>query len=191
MHYLSQAIAKKRLTYKKLIVKWGKIIYNLESNMENTEIKYTAAHIANYFIETPIYTDNIRLNKLVYIAYGFYYAYFDKALFSEVIEAWKFGPVIPSIYHSLKHYSYQSISTPYNDNPFSNEYPRIDYEDENLKAILEGVITIYGKMLATSLINRTHKKGTPWAQVYKAGYFNIEINEDIIKNYYKKLLNQK
>lgn len=43
-------------------------------------------------------------------------------------------------------------------------------------------------MSAVGLIDRTHKKGTPWQQVYKEGIDGIIIDGDRIKNYYKSLL---
>ena len=149
--------------------------------MNNTN-SYTALDIANYFINKLRLADNIRLNKLVYITYGFYYAYFDKKLFNEPIEAWRFGPVIPTIYHSFKNYGWSLICK-----PVGNYNPNVD-NDEKLQAILEGVTSIYGNMSARDLIDRTHKKGTPWEQVYKPGMLYTEIDDDRIQKYYKSLL---
>ena len=159
--------------------------------------KYRACHIANYFINKPIYTDNIRVNKLVYITYGFYYAYFDKRLFSDIIEAWRFGPVIPSIYHGLKKHGYSQINTPYSDkntglnkDKEKNENPpEVEEKDEKINGVLEAVVEIYGDMSAIALIDRTHKKGTPWEQTYKESIFHLEIEDSLIIDYYKKLLN--
>ena len=65
--------------------------------------KYFPAHIANYFIENGKY-DNFTLNKLVYITKGFALATLDDGLFEEEVEAWKYGPVISSLYHEFKQF---------------------------------------------------------------------------------------
>ena len=154
--------------------------------------KYTATHIANYFIENTIYVDNIRLNKLVYITYGAYYAYYNEELFQDRIEAWKFGPVIPIIYHDFKHYGNNKIDKA-SYIMWDNEedlviIPRVDKDDEKTKLILDSVIDIYGKMPANELVKRTHKVGTPWKDTYVSDQLGLEIDKELIKNYYLKLI---
>ena len=46
----------------------------------------------------------MQLMKLVYIAYGWYLAMHNARLFDDRIEAWKYGPVIPNLYHATKHF---------------------------------------------------------------------------------------
>ena len=70
--------------------------------------KYTSAHVANYFLSSA-YGENIpitplKLMKLVYFAYAWYLYFTDEKLYDEDIQAWKHGPVIPSLYHEFKHY---------------------------------------------------------------------------------------
>ncbi|OQY42717.1 MAG: hypothetical protein B6240_13665 [Desulfobacteraceae bacterium 4572_87] len=43
---------------------------------------------------------NLKLQKLVYYAQGFYLALYDEPLFNEPIEAWTHGPVIRELYRS-------------------------------------------------------------------------------------------
>src|SRR5690606_24176720 len=70
--------------------------------------KYTPAHIANYFLwkakKENIELTAMKLIKLVYVAYGWYLAFKDEKLFDERIEAWRYGPVIPSLYHEFKRF---------------------------------------------------------------------------------------
>ena len=77
---------------------------------------YIASSIANYFISNKnLDVDNLKLNKLVYISYGFALACFKEELelFKEPIQAWRLGPVIPSIYHEFKRYGYNSTKKKY------------------------------------------------------------------------------
>lgn len=45
---------------------------------------------------------NLKLNKLLYYAQGAYLARTGRPLFNEQIEAWAYGPVVPSIYRKYK-----------------------------------------------------------------------------------------
>jgi uncharacterized phage-associated protein len=47
---------------------------------------------------------NLKLQKLVYYAQGFFLAIFDRPLFEDRIEAWTHGPVVPALYHKYKNY---------------------------------------------------------------------------------------
>lgn len=61
-----------------------------------------AREIANLFIDLANENEdsitNSSLNKLLYLAQGWSLALLDRPLFSDEIEAWEFGPVIPAIY---------------------------------------------------------------------------------------------
>lgn len=41
---------------------------------------------------------NLRLQKLLYYEQGYHLAQFGTPLFDEQIEAWMYGPVVPSVY---------------------------------------------------------------------------------------------
>src|SRR5687768_9300066 len=75
---------------------------------------YNATSIANFFIQKGIEAgnpiDQMKVQKLVYFAHGWYLAITNQPLINEAIEAWRFGPVIPSLYHSLKHSGNQAIT---------------------------------------------------------------------------------
>lgn len=72
-----------------------------------------AIAIANYFVDkanqdtrAPYPLTLLRLVKYVYISYGFAMAILDKIIIDkrfDTVQAWKYGPVIPSVYHSFKH----------------------------------------------------------------------------------------
>ena len=72
-------------------------------------MKANALSVANYFIDLA-QKDNklihlLGLVKRVYIAHGLALAYRHKGLLDprfDKVEAWKYGPVIPSVYHSFK-----------------------------------------------------------------------------------------
>ena len=69
----------------------------------------TCFDVADYFLaqcdeDSGDIISNLKLQKLVYYAQGFSLAFFGEALFSEPIEAWMHGPVVPALYRKYSHY---------------------------------------------------------------------------------------
>jgi uncharacterized phage-associated protein len=73
----------------------------------------SANEIADYLIwkahEHGSFISNLKLQKLLYYAQGWHIAVFDQPLFTEPLEAWVHGPVVPSIYRRFKSYGFQNI----------------------------------------------------------------------------------
>lgn len=118
----------------------------------------TALETANYFLFLDEENDgdgisNLKLQKLVYYAQGFYSAIFKAALFDDEIEAWAHGPVIASLYHQFKQYGKNPIPFERGVNPGSVS------EDE--KGLIEEVYEVMGQYSAWKLRNMTHEE-SPW-----------------------------
>ncbi len=127
----------------------------------------------------------LQLMKLVYISHGWSLAIRNVDLFPDRIEAWKYGPVIPDLYQATKHFGRNAI-------PFSaidDEKPH-SVDDATLNFLGE-VFKQYGHLTGIQLSNLTHKSGTPWSQVYEEGIYGIEIPDDLIRNHYLSLLNER
>ena len=100
-------------------------------------MKNSALSVANYFIglaeknESPIKI--LRLMKLTYIAHGFMLAILDRSALNprfDRVEAWKYGPVIPSVYHSFKAYG---------NNPITKKTVILQEEKENDNYLVNSV----------------------------------------------------
>ena len=70
---------------------------------------FPAVVVANYFVEKgkadKKNIDLLKLVKLVYIAHGWHlglYDEIDRPLIREDVEAWKYGPVVRSVYDAFK-----------------------------------------------------------------------------------------
>ncbi|BBM89938.1 hypothetical protein COTS27_01656 [Spirochaetota bacterium] len=166
-------------------------IASKKNNVEHRD--YIPSQIANFFLAKPVHDiDNLKLNKLVYIAYGWCLVYKIK-LFEETIQAWKFGPVIPSLYHEFKVFGFRVINRlSYFKDPLENEeiYLNIEEDDKDVLEILEQVHIKYNKKFsAVDLVRLTHKAGTPWHKTYKKGAFNLRIKDDDIIEYFNGLRN--
>ena len=83
-----------------------------------------ASDVANFFIRLSLsdsedYITNLKLNKLMYYAQGWSLARLGKPLVQNDIQAWKYGPVIPAIYHDYKNCGNSPITVI--DESYSND----------------------------------------------------------------------
>ena len=104
--------------------------------------------MANYFMghvrpeEGDVMT-NLKMQKLLYLAQGFYLGMFDKPLFEDDIELWVHGPVVPKLFKKFQ----------------KNENGIIEYDstmkmddiDDETKGLLDEVYTVYGQFSASAL----------------------------------------
>lgn len=123
----------------------------------------------------------LQLVKLTYIAHGWSLGLRNKYLFSNRIEAWQYGPVIPDLYHATKSYGRNPIPLSAVGSP---DDIKVDAGD---RRFLEAVFDKYGHLDGIALSYLTHKAGTPWTQVYVPGIRNIEIPDHLIAQHYKEL----
>lgn len=155
------------------MIKMAVVEHSTEVNIETHE--YRVLEVANYFIEKGIedgkLVNPMKLQKLLYFAYGWYLAYFpNKKLFDEQMQAWRYGPVIESIYHEVKSYGNYPISEPisklvmWETSKLSVKFgtPRIKFKNDDDKKFLEAIWSTYSKFPAVQLSAMTHAEDTPW-----------------------------
>jgi uncharacterized phage-associated protein len=123
----------------------------------------------------------MQLMKLVYIAHGWSLAIRDIDLFENRIEAWKYGPVIPDLYHATKKYGRNSI-------PLSHIVDTHSNVDAGTTAFITDVYSKYGHLDGIALSRLTHMSGSPWDQAYRGHEIGAEISDEIIKPHYIQLL---
>lgn len=120
---------------------------------------YPALTIAKWFIAWAEAEgdelSNLKLQKLLYYAQGHHLAERRGALFTEPIQAWSHGPVVPQVYHEFKSFGSSSIDLPTSD-PF--DWGDVD---ANTSKLLSKVWNTYGGFSAGRLRNMTHEE-RPW-----------------------------
>jgi len=121
---------------------------------------------------------HMKLQKLVYFAYGWYCAYFDKPLFGETIWAWQHGPVVEELYHKYKQFKKYPIEMD------GIADPQIG---EDVLSILVEVWESYSHCTDSHLQNITHRPDSPWSKVYNRRDRNIEIPTPDIQEYFKRI----
>ncbi len=116
---------------------------------------------------------NLKLQKLLYYTQGFHLAMDGKPLFSEQIEAWKHGPVVPNVYHKYKEFGRQAIPCPTDTKAF-------DKIPLKSKEVINDVYEVYGQYEASVLRNLTHGE-PPWQKTEEGAV----ISQDLMKEYFK------
>lgn len=150
---------------------------------------YSPFRIAAFFIqrasEAGVLLTPMKLIKLVYIAHAWSLAILNRALISETVQAWKYGPVIESLYHGFKHFGNSTIPSKEIESLPSGDI------DGQTRALLEKVWEKYGMLGATHLSSLTHLPGTPWAMIWEGGAKHARytpIPDQVIAHYYKQKL---
>jgi len=151
----------------------------------------TSFSVANYFIKKgrrdgiPI----MKLQRLVYYAHGWFLALYDRPLIDECIEAWIFGPVVPSLYENLNQRGFERVAKLlcyFDKNGFPDDPPQIF--DQDLQEFLDSVWNAYAKFPTIQLSNAAHAKGTPWDLVASEYNYvpprNKEIPDEVIREYF-------
>jgi uncharacterized phage-associated protein len=145
---------------------------------------YSATTVANRFIELAAEHDQqltpMKLIKLVYIAHGWTLSLLGHGLVAEPVEAWRYGPVVPSLYQRVKGYGRGAIRGRLPNTIFDRN-TGISPEDDS---IIVQVFEKYGRLSGVQLSHLTHRVGTPWHTVYQPGEYGVEIPDQVIKSHY-------
>lgn len=145
--------------------------------------------VANKILEFAQNSDGatvtpMQLIKLVYLSHGWMLGLCGKPLLNESVEAWRFGPVVRSVYNAVKDFRDKPVSYPIK--PLIGAPYTDDFSQDELD-IINQVYNIYGKWDGITLSNLTHQDGTPWDITWKHHGKNAVISNDLIENYYKQL----
>ena len=140
---------------------------------------YDARQITNWFIQRAARDGRqlsiMSLLKLDYIAHGWHLEITGRPLFTNRIEAWQYGPVVPDVYNAFRP---QGVTT---STPDARFLGKISHYDEQF---LEQIYQIYGNMSPFRLSELTHEAGGPWETARKWGGWYAEIPNDLIRSHY-------
>jgi len=152
-------------------------------------MSYIASTIAGYFIEKSNKEEQplsvLQLIKLVYISHGWNLALYDTPLISDRIEAWKYGPSIPSLHDFFKGMGFQK------DDLVSATVEEVSCIREGHLRLLNKVYVKYEQITGEQLSDLMHEKDTPWYAVWdnEKGRNKI-IENEATKQYYSKQINK-
>lgn len=152
---------------------------------------YSPKAVANYFIELAKRDGEeispMKLQKLVYYAHGWYAGNKGEELIDEYVEAWQYGPVIPSLYHEFKRFGNKPITemaTEFNGDDFVVVPSPSDDDD---RKFLDLVWKKYKGYTGIRLSEMTHAIDSPWDQVWRDshGIRGANIPFDLLRDHFQ------
>jgi len=144
----------------------------------------TAGTIAKYFLtktdeEAGDTISNLKLQKLLYYAQGFHLVLRNGLLFSENIEAWRHGPVVPRVYRDYAGYEAGPIPLPDKFDPSTI--------NEDVRDLLDEVYQVYGQFSAWRLREMTHEE-PPWRNAWDPDTGAGAVSHSDLRSYFATLV---
>lgn len=123
---------------------------------------YSALELSKYIV-TKCYNDgcpisNLQLQKILYYIQKDFLERNEQA-FSDDIEAWQFGPVVPNVYYHFSGHGAMPIST---------KYDNVQILDNRIDCIIEEK----RELNPWDMVKDTHKQNGAWAKIYDEGRGN-------------------
>ena len=146
---------------------------------------YNALSVARFIVDycnsIKSGISNLKLQKILYFVQADFLVSTPQhtPCFSDEIEAWDFGPVVPSVYHHYKVYGSSIIPSDQND-PFLPFYIKIKPDDEQMITAMIDALIPYS---ASQLVAITHNQ-SPWQNAYIRGLNNV-ISKESIKTFFE------
>jgi uncharacterized phage-associated protein len=147
---------------------------------------YDPRAIANEFIaleNRPL--NQMRLQKLVYIANGWNLAINREPLTDSRIEAWDGGPVYRVIWNHIRDFGFNMknrwLLTKPDGEPFEANL------SDSEKSVIQHVWKRYGGYSGIELSRMTHQEGTPWSNAYFGRGQNAALSQDDIQQHFIEL----
>lgn len=127
-----------------------------------------AESVANYIIAESLHkmhpVSNLQLQKILYYVQVHFLKKTKRPFFSDDIEAWQFGPVVPKIYYKYAGFGPAPITV----------VRRLDIDlDTREREDLDSIIKEKMMLSPWDMVEDTHQAGKPWAMYYKEGERNV------------------
>lgn len=145
--------------------------------------------VAKYILSDLDGITHLKLEKLCYLCYADYLCETSgKKLFLDKIYAYKYGPVVGSVYETYKEYAGELITEkampkrPY----YMSARSRILFAEDGRNKLRSITRTLekYKGYSAGNLINLTHQNGAPWSH-YDSSLTNEVMEDNVILKYHE------
>ena len=158
---------------------------------------YSAQAVANCFLDLADKENKeitpLKIQKLVYIAHGWFLAVTDKPLVDdEFVEAWQYGPVFPSLYYEFAEFGRQPITRKaleYRFNHIKEKWESWVAHNPTkgfVKDFIGHIWNLYKDFSPGELSSLTHQEDSPWSKAsYRGEIKNAHIENEDIRDYYK------
>lgn len=132
---------------------------------------YEAIDLAKYVVTKCINENcpisNLQLQKILYYIQKEFLQTKNIAAFSDNIEAWQFGPVVPNVYYHFCGFGAMPIS-------ILRQEDSLGIEAEDI-LMIDAVVEKKRILNPWDMVEDTHKEGGAWARIYKDGLGNRKI----------------
>ncbi len=121
-----------------------------------------------------------KVQKLLFMAYGYFLSEKRKTILNETPKAWPYGPVFPNTRSYITYTDLITIDLP--------EFSDIK-KDTEVTTFFNLLIDKYSKYSASQLSEWSHLKGGPWDITTKQKGFkwNNPISNELISNYFSEI----
>lgn len=113
---------------------------------------------------------NLSLNKLCFFAQVEALRMDGRPLFADRIEAWRYGPVCPPVYHAYKRFGRNTIT-------YAMTTPTTPNERET--RVLDALWEHYGCLSTYDLVRLSHRRDGAWSKAWAQGEDTV-ISDDLI-----------
>ena len=154
---------------------------------------YTPLQIANTIISrhgSANILTHMRLQKLVYFAYGWWLAKHGQPLTDDAPAVWRYGPVFEGLYGAFQPFGHRPMREPVG--LWNAEAPRVPDADRDVIDFLDAVFDFYRHADDIMLSSIAHQTGSPWKDEAEANGFRVPIGHVIpdwrIQNHFARQL---
>lgn len=141
--------------------------------------------IANEFVKlNGVPLNQMKLQKLVYIAHGWNLAINREPLVEGRIEAWDGGPVMRVIWNHIRDFGFNTSGKLLGETP--NEPFQTNLNSPQ-REIISHVWKKYGRRTGLELSEMTHEPGTPWSNAYFGSGRNAALSQSDIQQHFVEL----
>ena len=156
-----------------------------EADTGNTDREYSAFDLARYVLKKCIDEDhpisNLQLQKILYCIQECFLKEKHRRAFSEPIEAWQFGPVVPEVYDEYRIYGGRTIVW------MPDAHDNVAWKEEEDKKLIDNIVEEKRKLDPWNMVQETHKEDGAWAKIYDGGKGAYkEISIEMIKKHLLK-----
>lgn len=145
---------------------------------------YDSTVVAKYLLalayQKGLVLNVTKVQKLLFIAYGYFLARYNHELMNEKPKAWPFGPVFPRTRSELDFSKIIEVS---------DDSLREIAADPTVTEVLGKIIDNYANFSATQLSEWSHMPGSPWDKTTRETSFswNQSIPNEYIKEYFSEI----
>jgi len=150
--------------------------------MENLEIKELCKEIINFYTqeqenecipkEVQEKISNLRLQKILFFLYGYYWKENKKEITDISFEAWQYGPVNREVYY-FEDYKYNEIDT--------EKVTNYEFNKKYNKESFEKILNHLGQFSTIRLVNASHQTD-PWLKTHNSQI----IDNKLIKKWFEE-----